>query len=131
MFFVKLHWYLNENQKIHVIFGFCYKIMSFRDLTKLLAMALKSARSNPQHLKKILCHFHTNFSTLIHVHNVAMKMKNVAIRWRPLCAFCWTHHHIIWQNSMIVSLSYPYMMNIYLFIRFMYVTKLSEEKLRS
>ena len=29
-----LHKYLNENWKIHVIFGFCYKIMGFRDLFK-------------------------------------------------------------------------------------------------
>ena len=36
----KEHNYLNENLKIHVIFGFCYKIIVFRDLTKLPAIAL-------------------------------------------------------------------------------------------
>ena len=30
--------------------GFCYKIMSFRDLTKILAITLESSRSNSKHL---------------------------------------------------------------------------------
>ena len=36
--------------RLHVIFGFCYKIMGFCDLSK-LPIALKSSRSNPQHLE--------------------------------------------------------------------------------
>ena len=32
--------------------------------------------------------------------------------------FCWPNNHILWQNSMIISLSYPYMMHLSLFIKF-------------
>ena len=61
-------------KKIHVIFGFFYKIMCFHDLSKLLPIALKSSRSNPQHLKTNLSLYLTKFSTLfIHVHKVEMK----------------------------------------------------------
>ena len=45
------HKYLNKNLKIHLIFQFCYKIMSFRDLSTLLLIALKSSGSNPQHIE--------------------------------------------------------------------------------
>ena len=38
-------------KKMHVIFGFCHKIMGFRDLSTLLAIALESSRSNPKHLE--------------------------------------------------------------------------------
>ena len=38
-------------KKIHVIFGFCYKIKGFRDLSKRLPVALKSLRRNSQHLE--------------------------------------------------------------------------------
>ena len=37
-----------------------------------------------------------------------------------LCAFCWIHPNILWQHSMIVLLSYPYMMQLSLFIKFIY-----------
>ena len=55
-----------------MIFGFCYKIMSFRDLSKPLTFALKSSRSNSQHPETHLCHFTKKF---IHIHNVAMKIS--------------------------------------------------------
>ena len=42
-----------------MIFRFCYKIMGFCVLSKLLSVALKSPRSNPQHLE-------TNFVPLSH-----------------------------------------------------------------
>ena len=47
-----LNKYLNENLKIHVIYGFCYKIKSFHDLSKLHTIALESSRSNPQHIER-------------------------------------------------------------------------------
>ena len=92
--------------KVHVISGFGYKVMSFCNLSKLLAMARKSSRSNPQHLE-------TNFVSFSHkifnIYSHTQSCKENKLTW-PLCAFCWTHHHILWQNSMIVSLSYPYIM---------------------
>ena len=36
---------------LHVISGFGYKVMSFRDFSKLLAITPKYSRSNPQHLE--------------------------------------------------------------------------------
>ena len=84
--------------------------MGFRDLSKLLPIALKSLRNNPQHLETNFVPFRSKFSSFIYVANVAMK-----IRW-PL--FCYNNHHIFGQNSMIVSLSYPYMMDLSLIIRF-------------
>ena len=92
--------------------GFYYKVMNFRDLPKLLAIAPKSLKSNPQHLETNYVPFSLKFSTFIHVYKVVRK-----ISW-PLCAFCWTHHPILWPNSMIVSLSYPYMTQLSLYIRF-------------
>ena len=102
--------------KIHLIFGFCFHIMSFCDLSKLLAIALTSSISYPNILEQIVCPFHTQISAFIHVPKVATK-----ISW-PRCAFCWTHHQILWKKSMIVSVSYPYMMHLYVFISFIYVT---------
>ena len=87
--------------------------MSVHDLLKTLAIAPKSSRSNPQHLET---NFHAKFSTFIHVHKVSMKIC------RPLCAFCCSHRHILGQNSIMVSLSYPYIMQLSLFKRFIYIT---------
>ena len=77
-----LHKYLNENIKVQVIFGFCYKTMSFRDLSRFQAIALETSRKNPQHLENVLSIFHTKLSTFIRVNKVAMKINN------PLSAFC-------------------------------------------
>ena len=48
---------------------------NFRDISKLLAIALKSSGSDPHILKHILCPFHTKFSKFIHIHEIAMKKK--------------------------------------------------------
>ena len=48
-----------EFRKIHVIFGLCCKVISFRDLSILLHIALEFSRSNPKHLE-------TNFVTFSH-----------------------------------------------------------------
>ena len=48
---------LNENLKIHVISEFCYNVMSIRDLSKLLAVTLRTSKRKPQHLK-------TNFAPI-------------------------------------------------------------------
>ena len=71
-----------------MISRFGYKVMSFRDLSKLLVIAPKSSRCNPQHLETFF--FHTK---IIHVHKVAMK-----ISW-PLCVFWLTGHYIFWKNN--------------------------------
>ena len=67
--------YLNEIEKIQVIFGFCFKIMSFSDLSKLPAIALELQEVIPNILKQSLYLFHTHMSTFIHVHKVAMKIS--------------------------------------------------------
>ena len=96
----------------------CYKIMSFCDLSKHLAIILKSSRSNPQHLE-------TNFVPFSH------KTFNTKLQWKEVDLYaplCWTHHHILWQNSRIVSLSYHYLMHLSLFIKFIYIAYSCPEK---
>ena len=59
-----LHKYLNENLNMHVTSGFGFKVMSFRDLSKLLAIAPKSSKVTPYILKQILFPFTQNFQHL-------------------------------------------------------------------
>ena len=95
-----LHKYLNDNIKIHVIFGFVTKSCFF--------VTYKNFCYHPvitNTLKHILCPFHTNLSTFIHMHKVAKKLID------PMCIVC-THNHMLWQYTIIVSLSYPYIIHL-------------------
>ena len=61
-----LHKNLNENLKILEVFEFCYKIMSFRDLSKQLMIAPESSRNYPQHLE---IHFMTLSHKIVNIYS--------------------------------------------------------------
>ena len=93
---------------------FCYKVMSFCDLSKLLPMARKFSRNNPQHLEANFVPFsHKNFQHLLCTQNCNENKVT------PMCFL----HHILRQNNMIVSLAYPNMMHLSLSIRFVYMKR--------
>ena len=107
-----MHKYLNENLKIHLISGFGYKVMDFRDLSRLLAIAAKSSRSNPQHLE---------------THCVPFSHKKINIYSRTqscnenkLTTICFSLNSpsptLAKLHDCFVSLSYPYMMHLSMFV---------------
>ena len=92
-----LHEYLNENLKIHVILRFCHIVMSFRDLTKLLAITLESSESNPQHLETNLMHFSYK---IVNIYLFTQSCKQN--RLTPLCFLVNSRSHIL-ANSIILK----------------------------
>ena len=86
---------------MHLIFGFCCKVMGFRHLSKLHPITLKSLKSNQKHLETKCVPF-LNKMFNIYSCKHSCNEHNLTLR-----AFCWTHHHIFWQSNMFVSLSYP------------------------
>ena len=100
---------------MHVMSGFGDKVMTFSDL----AITLKSSRSNPQHLETNFVPFHTIFN--IYSHTQSFNENKLT----PMCYLLNIGYlgtlYILWQKSMIVSLFYPYMMQLSLYIRFIYI----------
>ena len=90
-----------KTKETRLILGLCDKIMSFRDLSKLLTITPNFQEAIPNISKHFLCLFIAKLSISLHVNKVAMKIS------RPFCAFCCTHDHIPFQNSMIVHYLIP------------------------
>ena len=113
-----LHRYLNENSKIHMISGFGYKVMRFRDLSKIHAIASKSSKSNHQQLETYCVPFsHKIFNICTHTQSCnENKWPFVLFVELAITEFC----KIAWLFYFILSLLY--MMQLSLFIMFIYIT---------
>ena len=92
------------------------KSVSFRDFSKLHAIALKSSRSYPQHLEINWVPFSHK---IFFIYSCTQSCNGNKV---TPCASCWTYHYKLRQNGMIVSLSYLYMMQLSLFKGYFYIT---------
>ena len=101
---------------VHVIVGCCCKAMSFIDLSKLHATALKSSKSNPQHLETCSVPFSHK---MINIYSCTQSCNENKL---TLMRFFLNSPSDTLANCMIVSLSYRYIMYLSLSIRFTYIT---------
>ena len=86
--------------------------MSFRDLSKLTLTALETSKSIPKHLEANVVHFSHNTDC-----QPLFTQSCDENKLTPMCFFL-LHDQILW----LVSQSYPHMIHLALYIRFIYIT---------